>query len=134
MALSDRNRIPPYRLLPYEERCEKLGLDKLSTRRKVTNALTAYDLYNKRIVDTNIEAKFIRRQQQQSLRNERPLVEFVYETNYGYNQPLAKIIGTVNDFSGLMALTRNEFKAAEMKKRLKEQSGVVSDELWSDET
>ncbi|XP_037047073.1 uncharacterized protein LOC119081902 [Bradysia coprophila] len=129
-ALGDTNRIPPYRLEPYEERCKKIGLDKLSTRRKIANALMAYDLYNKRINDVNIEARFIRRQQHRSFRNERPLAEVLYERNYGYNQPMAKIIRLVNKYSGLMVLSRNEFKA-KVKEKLKEDDEVVDDELLS---
>ena len=129
-ALGDTNRIPPYRLLPYEERCEKLGLDKLSTRRKMANALMAYDLYNKRINDVNIEARFVRRQQHRQLRIERPLVESIYETNYGYYQPLAKVIRIVNEFGGLMVMNRNDFKM-EIKKKLK---GQIVDEVWNDES
>ena len=129
-ALGDTNRIPPYRLPPYEERCASLGLDQLSTRRKMANALMAYDLFNKRINDTKIDATFIRRQQYHSLRNERPLVETVYETNYGFNQPIAKMIRIVNEFSSLMTRSRNEFKI-EMKKRLKERHS--DDDLLIDE-
>lgn len=119
-ALGDTNRIPPYRLQPYEERCKTLGLDKLSTRRTITNAIMAYDLYNKRINDDNIDAKLIRRQHQRSFRNERPLAEVVYETNYGYNQPLAKMVRMVNQHSGLMGLSRSAFKS-KVKEELKGQ-------------
>lgn len=127
-ALGDTNRIPPYRLEPYEERCKKLGLDKLSLRRKVKNALMAYDLYNERIKDVNIESRFIRRQQHRSLRTERPLTEIIYDTNYAYNQPLARMIRLVNEFSGLMMLNRSEFKAKVME-RLKEETDFTDDEL-----
>lgn len=129
-ALGDSNRIPPYRLSPYEERCDKLGLDNLATRRKISSALMAHDLYNKRIDDANIATSLVRRTQNRTLRNERPLVEAVYETNYGYNQPLARVIRSVNEFSGFLSLDRNRFKA-EVKKKLKEgrESGLLSNEF-----
>lgn len=117
-ALGDTNRIPPYRLTPYEERCEKLGLEKLSTRRQVTNALMAYDLYNKRIDDSNIETRFVRRIQPRSLRNDRVLVEAMYGSTYGHNQPLAKIIRLVNEFKDFMTLSRSNFKAEVKKKKI----------------
>ena len=118
-ALGDTNRIPPYRLSPYEERCEKLGLEPLSIRRKVTNALMAYDLFNRRIDDDNIQMRLIRRTQHRSMRNERPLAESVYGSNYGHNQPLAKMIRIVNNWNDLMSLNRSKFRS-EVKKKLKE--------------
>lgn len=118
-VLGDTNRIPPYRLSPYEERCEKLRLETLSTRRQVANAIMAYDLYNKRINDSNIESRFIRREQHRTLKNHRLLAEAIYGNNYGYNQPLAKMIRLVNEHESLLALRRNEFKT-EVKKKLKQ--------------
>lgn len=68
---------PPitYRLSPYKERCEKLRLEKLSTRRKVTNALMACDLFNKTIVDADIEKRFVRSRHHHLMRNQMPLAE-----------------------------------------------------------
>ncbi len=47
-ALGDSNRVPPFRLAPYEERCKTLGQDTLSNRRRDINLLFAYDLFNYR--------------------------------------------------------------------------------------
>lgn len=117
-ALGDTNRIPPYRLSPYEERCEKLGLDRLSTRRKEANIMTAYDLYNKRINDRNVESRFIRRSTHYQLTSNRVLTEARYGNDYGHNQPLAKMIRLVNEHEKFLSLRRIEFKA-EAKKKLK---------------
>lgn len=117
-ALGDSNRIPPYRIQPYEERCEKLGLEKLSKRRKVTNTLMAYDLFNKRIGDANIETRFVRKTQHRSMRNERVLAEAVYASEYGRNQPLAKITRLANEFKDWLPLSRGKFKG-EVKKKIK---------------
>ncbi len=118
-ALGDTNRVPPYRLQPYEERCEKLGLETLSSRRRVSNAVMAYDLYNERIKDDNIRRRFVRVTHQRSLRNQRLLSETTYGNNYGNNQPIAKMIRTINEFNGSRTLRREEFKT-EVKRRLKE--------------
>lgn len=58
-ALGDTNRIPPYTLPPCEERCEKLGLATLSTRRTEMDSMMAYDLYNGIISDSNIASKLV---------------------------------------------------------------------------
>lgn len=118
-ALGDTNKVPPYRLPPYEERCEKLGLVKLSMRREEANATMAYDLFNKRINDSNIEKKFIRRSPIQKLRDNRVLTEVLYYNDYGYNQPIAKVIRLVNEHEELLSLSRSRFKT-ELKKKLKQ--------------
>ncbi len=117
-ALGDTNRIAPYRLPPYDERREKLRLDKLSTRRTEIDSMMAYDLYNGLINDTNIARKLIRSNQNTVLRNNRLLREMMGLNDYTYNQPIARIIRQVNKFSDIMTLNRSRFKI-EIKKRLK---------------
>lgn len=58
-ALGDSNRVPPYRLPPYDERCAELGLERLSVRRTRTNLMFAYDLFNGRIDDVNLSKRLI---------------------------------------------------------------------------
>lgn len=118
-ALGDTNRVPPYRLPPYDERCEKLGLVKLETRRTEANALMAYDLYNGVISDKNIERKLIKVSHNRILRDNRLLREMTYSNDYEYNQPIAKVIRLVNEFSEIMTLSRTKFKI-EMRKRVRE--------------
>ena len=109
-ALGDTNRIPPYRLTPYEERCGKLGLEKLETRRNVMNCMLAFDLFNGIISDKNIDKRLIKLMTKYNLRDNRLLLETLYLSDYSYNQPIAKVIRNVNEFSDLMMLSRTRFK------------------------
>src|SRR6202012_604453 len=115
-ALGDTNRLPPYRLAPYEDRCRQLGLATLATRRTEIDSMMAYDLYNGTISDNNIARKFIKSNQNSVLRDNRLLRESLYLNDYAYNQPIARIIRKVNKFSDIMTLNRSRFKI-EMKKR-----------------
>lgn len=120
-ALGDTNRIPPYRLKPYEERCEKLGPATLSTRRTEMDFMMAYDLYNGIISDSNIARKLKSSNETMVLRENKLLREEMYVNDYGYNQPIARINRKVNEFSELMTLSRSKFKV-EIKKRLRKDS------------
>ena len=117
-ALGDTNKLPPYKLQPYEERCQKLGLDKLSVRREMANAMMAYDLYNGVIDDANIKKKLTSKPSYHNVREKKLLVEAKYETDYGYNQPIAKLIRKVNQFSEVMSLSRTKYRT-EIKRKLK---------------
>lgn len=123
-VLGDSNRIPPYRLAPYEERCRKLGLETLSNRREVTNVLMAYDLYNGRINDVNIDKRIIRQSPKYDFKKKRLVSERVYKSDYEYNQPMAKVIRNVNEYSDIMMLSRNKFKT-ELRKKLFDQNDLV---------
>lgn len=115
-ALGETNRLPPYRLAPYEDRCKQLGLDTLATRRDEIDSVMAYDLYNGTISDDNIARKFVRSNQNRVLRDNRLLRESLYLNDYGYNQPLARMIRKVNELSDIMDMNRSRFKV-EMKRR-----------------
>ncbi len=119
-ALGDTNRIPPFRLLPYKERCEKIGLETLETRRKIANLMMAYDLYNNLINDDNIQRKLIRMTPAYNFRENRVFKELTYENDCGYYQPIARVIRLANEYKDLMmTLNRPRFKT-EIKKILKE--------------
>lgn len=81
------------RMLAYE-RCDKIEIEKLSTRRKTMWALVTCDLYQRSIHDVNDEAKFMRR-------------TLLAKTTYGQHQPLAKTIRSADDLSDLFSLNRN---------------------------
>lgn len=117
-ALGDTNRLPPFRLPPYEARCEKLGLDSLKMRRNQATAMMAFDVYNKRIHDSNIEKKLIRRTPVYSIRDKKVLTEVLYRTDWGYHQPIARVIRSVNENEELLSLNRTRFKI-ELRKKLK---------------
>lgn len=53
-ALGDTNRIPPFRLSSYDDRCAKFDVETLANRRKAANFMMAYDLHNKLIKDSSI--------------------------------------------------------------------------------
>ena len=115
-ALGDTNRIAPYRLAPYEERCKTLSLVTLSKRRTEIDSMMAYDLYNGRISDSNITRKLITSNHNSALRDNRLLREILYLNDYGYNQPIARMIRQVNEFSEMMTLNRSKFKIQVRKK------------------
>lgn len=121
-ALGDTNRIPPYRILPYEQRCKTLGLDTLAMRRMQANSMIAFDLYSKRIDDRNIEKNFIRRIPIHSTRSNGVLTELLYRNDYSYNQPMAKVIRLVNENEDILSLSRTRFRD-EVNKRLKQGRG-----------
>lgn len=123
-ALGDNNRIKPYRLTSYEERCQKLGLQNLSDRRKEANVLMAYDLYNGRITDVNLDKRLIRSSLKYDFKKKRLLVEKMYKSDYSYNQPMAKMIRHVNEFSDNMTLSRSSFKN-EVRKNFFDRSDIV---------
>lgn len=101
--LGDRNNVPPYRLLPHETRCEKLGLEKLSVRRTKMNLMYAYDLFNGRIDDENVSNKLVRSvQSRYLLRDTSLVVEKMYTRDYLYYQPIARIIRLINKFAKYM--------------------------------
>lgn len=41
----------------------------------------------------------------------KPLVELIYKTNYGHQQPIAKMIRMINEFEDSLPLGRSKFKA-----------------------
>lgn len=118
-VLGDNNRIPPFNLPPYEARCKKLNLDTLVVRRNEANFMMAFDLFNKRINDRNIDKKFIRRPSIYQLRENKILTEMIYDNDYEYNQPLAKIIRLINEFKEFLTLNRIKFKV-KVKEKLRE--------------
>lgn len=120
-ALGDRNNVPPYRLLPYETRCEKLGLEKLSVRRTKMNLMYAYDLFNGRIDDENVSNKLVRSvQSRYLLRDTSLVVEKMYTRDYLYYQPIARIVRLINKFAKYMTLSRSKFKSnSEIKEMLR---------------
>ena len=115
-ALGDTNRIPPYILPPYEERCRMLGLVKLETRRAEANVMMAFDLYNGVISDKNIANKLVKVNHNKTLRDNRLLRESAYQSDYLYNQPIARTIRIVNEYSEFMNLSRSKFKIKIRKK------------------
>lgn len=89
-ALGDTNRIAPFRLPPYEARCAKLCLDSLAMRRTQANLVMAFDLYNQRIYDVNIERKFIRQVSRYSTRRDiKVLTDIFYRNDYSYYHTMA---------------------------------------------
>lgn len=125
-AFGDTNRIPPFILPPYEERCKQIGLDKLSTRRSRATAMIGYELYNGYIDDTDLGKRLIRVNPKYSLRESRLLFESSYRNDYSYNQPMARIIRSINEHGQHMTLSRTRFKE-ELKKKLENEASDIGD-------
>lgn len=123
-ALGDTNRIPPYRLAPYEERCAKLGLNTLVARRLEINIMAAYDVFNGVYGDRNIEIKLVKVKRNRVLRENRLLEETLYLSDYSYNQPIARITRLINEFAELMTLSRSRFKV-EIRKVIGERTNCL---------
>ncbi len=109
-ALGDNNRIPPYVLRPYEERCRELGLETLLDRRNRINLLFAYNLYNDKMYDTNFSDRLIGTEPAYHLRRNRLVVQRAYRRDHEHHQPFAKMIRLINEFSADMQLSESRFK------------------------
>lgn len=110
--LSGTNKIWPHKLLPYEERCEKVGLDTFKNRRKQLNLIFAFDLFNNTMHDDNTAKKLVRAESNRVLRHEQLLLEDTRRNDYGYWQPIAKIKRLINENCDIFKknLDKNSFK------------------------
>lgn len=126
-ALGDSNKVPPYRLLPYEERCAKFGMDTLVFRRKIINSMFAYDLYHNRFNDTSLFNRLVRAGGMRTLRTNRLLYEEAYHRDYSYHQPFAKMIRLINQSSEFLNLTRERFRRSSEIRFMKELHEVSFD-------
>lgn len=88
-----------YRLPPYKNRCEQVGLQTLVDRRKVINLMFAFDVFHNNMCDVNISSNFVRVQRNRNLRSHNILSVPMYTNDYSYNQPIAKLMRLVNEFS-----------------------------------
>ncbi|XP_037030482.1 uncharacterized protein LOC119070318 [Bradysia coprophila] len=58
--LESRSNATTYRLAPYEDRCKQLKLQSLEKRRTVADAMLAFDIYKRNIIDDLISPRFVR--------------------------------------------------------------------------
>ena len=98
--LESRSNSTTYRLAPYEDRCKQLKLQSLEKRRTVADAMLAFDIYKRNIVDDLISPRFVRNIQ--SAYNFREstmqlLIEPRHSKVYLTNQPLVRLIRLINE-------------------------------------
>lgn len=97
--LGDNIRRPPYRIVPYVDRCKLVKLQPLYTRRTITKLLMAYDLV-KNNLDPSISSKLVRTDNSRRvLRHQNILVEQTYRNEYSHWQPIACMIRLINQYS-----------------------------------
>lgn len=111
--LDSRSNASSYRLAPYEKRCKTVNLQPLLVRRKVTDALCAYDIYHKKVNDVFLNSKFLKSRSVRQLRFNRLLEERFFNVDYLIYQPLSRLTMLINEFSELVVNSRSrvEFKS-----------------------
>lgn len=112
--LESRRNASSFRLSPYEDRCKLVGLQSLEIRRKVADAVLAFDIYSRNINDDLINSKFIRTEYNYSLRSNTMslLVQPSLFVEYLINQPIIRMIRLINDYKNIVITynSRNGFK------------------------
>lgn len=125
--LDNRRNATTYRLAPYIDRCEALKIDPLEVRRKVADALFAYDVYMNNVDSSYLRSKFVNIEHTRNLRRVRLLNEPMYNRDYLSAQPLARFIGILNSNAQLLRETniRVKFKTEIRKKTIENYSSIT---------
>jgi hypothetical protein len=100
-------------LPPYEDRLSMLNMHTLAKRRNNADILFGFDLINGNIKCSSIYEKFVFNQPApQNLRRRRLLVEPLCRKNYTFNEPVCRVIRSVNEASELVmnCTTRGSLK------------------------
>lgn len=115
--LDSRRNAFTYRLAPYTERCKLVDLQVLELRRKVIDAVFAYDIYRGNINDAVISSKFVRTNYSYAFRNTTLslLEEPVLFHDYLINQPIVRMIKMINNFSSIV---KNDFSRSVFKQKI----------------
>ena len=108
--LENRSNATSYRLAPYEDRCKQLNLQPLETRRTISDAALAFDIYNRNIVDDLISPKFIHNDSVYDLRTstKQLLIEPRFSSVYMSNQPIVRLIKLINEFKSIFSRCRSK--------------------------
>ena len=88
-----------YRLPPYKDRCQIVGLQTLDDRRKIINLMFAFDILHNNMYDPNVSSNFAPSTRNRNLRSQNMLTVPLYRNDYSFNQPIAKLIRLINEFS-----------------------------------
>lgn len=125
--LESRRNAISYRLAPYDDRCKQVKLQNLELRRKVIDAMLAYDIFKNNITDELISSKFVHEESEYDLRRStlRLLKEPRYDTNYLSKQPIARLIRLVNEFKHIIRDCDNRI---EFKMRVMDEIGLTDED------
>lgn len=95
-----------------------MNLQPLELRRKIADALCAYDLFNLNINDPNLNNKLIRTDYTIPLRNMRIFVEPYFRQEYLRAQPIVRLIHLINFYNEIFTNSqgKNSFKTKILNK------------------
>lgn len=98
--------------MPYTDRCKRVHLQTLLTRRKIAKTVLSYDILMKEL-DPFVSAKIIKVENSRMLRNNRILIEPAYRNDYSFHQPIACLIRLVNQYSNqiVKSNSKKQFKS-----------------------
>lgn len=112
--LDNRRNATSYRLAPYEDRCKLVNLVNLELRRKVADAVFAFDIHSRNIDDESICSKFVRNNYSYPLRSSTVslLVMPTHFIEYQLNQPIVRMIKLINDYKEIVnaSSVKSEFR------------------------
>lgn len=106
-----------FELPPYDDRRKKLGLERLSNRRKISRVFFIYDVLRGRISAPDLCAKFDSYRNLPShsydLRNANMFRPPHHRTDYGFNEPITAICRDFEGFRDIYesSLTRQSFRS-----------------------
>lgn len=115
--LESRKNGAPFKLAPYVDRCNLLNLQPLDIRRRMNDAMIAYDIYHKITNDPELCMLFTRSRPVRTLRNNKLLSEKLYHAEYAKQQPIGRLTKLVNKHQDIFvnAPSRNQFKQSIIK-------------------
>lgn len=98
--MDSRRNATSYRLAPYVELCNLVKLQPIELRRKIADALFAFDIFIGNVSDSYISFKFVRTNYSRSIRSSTVslLVEPHFIPQYLRLQPIVKFICLINDY------------------------------------
>jgi len=123
--LESRRNATSYRLAPYIDRCKLLKIQPLVLRREVADAVFAYDVFKYNINDQFIISKFVRNEYFRENVNNQLLDVPFYSTDYSREQPIARLIRSINNFRIYVNIneTKESFRSNVVKILLSHREG-----------
>lgn len=96
----------------YLDRCKMLKLQPLELRRKIADAIFAFDLFKENVTDVNINSQFVLNDHFYEFRRARLVNEPFYRTEYLKNQPIARMKKCINQYNEIFRDTvdKNVFR------------------------
>lgn len=100
--LGSRRNATSFRLTPYCDRCKLLNIQPLEIRRKILDAMFAYDIFKQKFNDTDILRRVVRLDFGRALRFVRLVEEETFIHDYLRYQTIARMLNLINEYGDLM--------------------------------